>query len=81
MRVMTTQSHIIIKLNPMNNPRTPPQSATRERNEYASASFRTSIVGLANIKANTVPSLGITVGSSVTYNKKNIKNINIILTI
>ena len=70
MRVMRTQSHIIIKLNPMNNPRTPPQSATRERKGYASASFRTSIVGLANVKANNVPSVGITVRSSVACNKK-----------
>ena len=39
----------IIKLNPMNSPRTPPHSARKELNGYASSSLRTRMLSLTNM--------------------------------
>ena len=63
-------SQTIIKLNPMNSPRTPPQSATIEPNENASSSFWICIELLENAIFNQVLfTIGATVGSSVTWGK------------
>ena len=50
----TNQSQTMRKLNPMNRPRTPPQSATRDPNVKASSSFRTRTDVLANTIDNNV---------------------------
>ena len=45
---MTKRSQSITKLKPMKSPRSPPQAATNERDEYDSISFSTVIVELEN---------------------------------
>ena len=50
----TIQSQTMRKLNPMNRPSTPPQSATRKPNEKASSSFKT-CTGEEYINHNMVP--------------------------
>ena len=62
----TIQSQTMRKLNPMNRPSTPPQSATREPNEKASSSFKT-CTGEEYINHNIVPPclfIGAFIGAS-----------------
>ena len=65
----TIQSKTIIKLNPMNNPRTPPQSATKEVIGKAGSSLITSKVLVENTSVNWVPgsTVGPVKGSSVNW--------------
>ena len=60
-----TQSHTIKKLKPMNNPSTPPQSATKEPNENASSSLWICMMLLSYIGIKVVLLDGILIGSSV----------------
>ena len=64
----TIQSQTMRKLNPMNRPRTPPQSATRDPKEKASTSLWTRIDLLVNAISNLVSlTVGLINGRSVTY--------------
>ena len=67
----TIQSKTIIKLNPMNSPRTPPQSATKEDSGKAGSSLITSTVFVENTRVKWVPGStdGPVNGSSVNWER------------